>query len=192
MKTWWNWRPEKGWRETRGRRSNRKTQQTQGAGNGKGGLFTWGGIISFWDIEPECRTVHEDRSSHSEPSSVPSCHHDKKKINIDILPRHHWIIFLASSTQWTWVWVNSGSWWWTGRPGVLRFTGWQRVGQDWATEMNWNRLESSKETESAPATSTVNETAACPPSPIAKDPSALPSPTSPSAVSNSSCLFTGC
>ena len=40
-------------------------------------------------------------------------------------------------TQWTWVWVNSGSWWWTGRPGVLRFMGSQRVGHDWATELNW-------------------------------------------------------
>ena len=37
----------------------------------------------------------------------------------------------------TWVWVNSGSWWQTGRPGVLRFMGSQRVGHDWATELNW-------------------------------------------------------
>ena len=44
---------------------------------------------------------------------------------------------MASLTQWTWVWVNSGSWWWTGRPGVLRFMGLQRVGHDWATELNW-------------------------------------------------------
>ena len=36
-----------------------------------------------------------------------------------------------------WVWVNSGSWWWTGRPGVLQFMGLQRVGHDWATEPNW-------------------------------------------------------
>ena len=43
---------------------------------------------------------------------------------------HHW-------TRWTWVWVNSGSWWWTGRPGVLRFMGLQRVGHNWATELNW-------------------------------------------------------
>ena len=35
------------------------------------------------------------------------------------------------------VWVNSGSWWWTGRPGVLQPTGSQRVGHDWATELNW-------------------------------------------------------
>ena len=38
--------------------------------------------------------------------------------------------------QWTWVWVNSGSWWWTGRPGVLQFMGSQRVGHDWVTELN--------------------------------------------------------
>ena len=44
---------------------------------------------------------------------------------------------MASPTQWTWVWVNSGSWWWTGRPGVLWFMGSQRVGHDWATELNW-------------------------------------------------------
>ena len=48
-----------------------------------------------------------------------------------------WDGWMASSTQWTWTWVNSGSWWWTGRPGVLRFTGSQRVGHDWATELNW-------------------------------------------------------
>ena len=41
---------------------------------------------------------------------------------------------MASPTRWTWVWVNSGSWWWTGRPDVLRFMGSQRVRHDWATE----------------------------------------------------------
>ena len=45
--------------------------------------------------------------------------------------------WMASPTWCTWVWVNSGSWWWTGRPGVLRFVGSQRVGHDWATELNW-------------------------------------------------------
>ena len=48
-----------------------------------------------------------------------------------------WDSWTASPTQWTWVWVNSGSWWWTGRPGVLQSTAWQRVGHDWATELNW-------------------------------------------------------
>ena len=45
--------------------------------------------------------------------------------------------WMASPTQWTWVWVNSGSWWWTGRPGVLQSMGLQRVGHDWVTELNW-------------------------------------------------------
>ena len=48
-----------------------------------------------------------------------------------------WDGWMASPTQWTWVWVNSRSWWWTGRPGVLRFMGSQRVGHDWTTELNW-------------------------------------------------------
>ena len=49
-----------------------------------------------------------------------------------------WDGWVASLTRWTWVWVDSGSWWWTGRPGVLQFMGLQRVGHDWATELNWN------------------------------------------------------
>ena len=48
-----------------------------------------------------------------------------------------WDGWMASLTRWTWVWVNSGSWWWTGRPGVLQFMRSQRVGYDWATELNW-------------------------------------------------------
>ena len=49
-----------------------------------------------------------------------------------------WDGWMASPTQWTWVWVDSRSWWWTGRPGVLRFIGSQRVGHYWATELNWS------------------------------------------------------
>ena len=49
--------------------------------------------------------------------------------------------WMASPTQWTWVWVNSGSWWWTGRPGVLRFMGSQRVRHNWVTEQNWTELK---------------------------------------------------
>ena len=48
--------------------------------------------------------------------------------------RTRWL--MASPTQWTWVWVNSGSWWWTGRPGVLWPMGSQRVRYDWATELD--------------------------------------------------------
>ena len=46
--------------------------------------------------------------------------------------------WMASLTRWTWVWVNSRSWWWTGRPGVLQSMGSQRVRLDWATELNLN------------------------------------------------------
>ena len=48
-----------------------------------------------------------------------------------------WDGWMASLTWWTWVWVSSGSWWWTGRPGVLQSMGLQRVRRDWATELNW-------------------------------------------------------
>ena len=51
-----------------------------------------------------------------------------------------WDGWMASPTQWTWVWVNSGSWWWTGRPGMLQLMGSQRVRHDWATELNWAEL----------------------------------------------------
>ena len=54
-------------------------------------------------------------------------------ITYDATCRDGW---MASLTGWTWVWVNSRSWWWTGRPGMLRFMGSQRVGHDWATEQN--------------------------------------------------------
>ena len=51
-----------------------------------------------------------------------------------------WDGWMASLTWGTWVWVDSGSWWRTGRPGVLRFMGSQRVRHDWATELNWTEL----------------------------------------------------
>ena len=44
---------------------------------------------------------------------------------------------MALWMQWTWIWVSSGSWWWTGNPGVLQSIGSQRVGHDWVTELNW-------------------------------------------------------
>ena len=45
--------------------------------------------------------------------------------------------WMALPTQWTWVWIGSGNWWWTGKPGMLQSVGSQRVGHDWATELNW-------------------------------------------------------
>ena len=48
-----------------------------------------------------------------------------------------WDGWMASPTRWTWVWVSSRSWWWTGKPGLLQSMGSQRVGHDWVTELNW-------------------------------------------------------
>ena len=48
-----------------------------------------------------------------------------------------WDGWMASPTQWTWVWVNSGNWWWIGRSGMLQLMGSQRVGNNWVTELNW-------------------------------------------------------
>ena len=55
-----------------------------------------------------------------------------------------WDGWMASLTRWTWVWVNSGSWWWTGRPGVLRFMVSKRVGHDWVTDLIWSDKSNGK------------------------------------------------
>ena len=52
-----------------------------------------------------------------------------------------WDGWMASPTQWTWVWVSFGSWWWTGRPGVLQSMRSQRAGHDWATELSWTEVK---------------------------------------------------
>ena len=49
-----------------------------------------------------------------------------------------WDGLVVSLTRWTSLWASSGSWWWSGKPGVLQSMGLQRVGHDWATELNWN------------------------------------------------------
>ena len=51
-----------------------------------------------------------------------------------------WDGWMASLTWWTWVWVSSGSWWWTGKPGVLQSMGSERVGHNWETELNWTEF----------------------------------------------------
>ena len=48
-----------------------------------------------------------------------------------------WDGWMASPTWWTWIWASSGSWWWTGKAGVLQSMGSQRIGHDWVTELNW-------------------------------------------------------
>ena len=60
-----------------------------------------------------------------------------------------WDDWMASLTRWTWVWASSGRWWQTGKPGMLQSMGSQRVGHDWATELNW-RWKWSEITHSCP------------------------------------------
>ena len=48
-----------------------------------------------------------------------------------------WDDWMASPTQWTWVWIGSESWWWTGKPGMLQSMGSQRVRHNWVSELNW-------------------------------------------------------
>ena len=52
-----------------------------------------------------------------------------------------WDGWMASPTQWTWVWASSGHWWWTGRLGMLQSMGSQRVRHNCATELNWMHTE---------------------------------------------------
>ena len=49
-----------------------------------------------------------------------------------------WDSWMASPSRWTWVWVGSSSWWWTGKPGMLKSMGSQRVRHDWVTKLNWS------------------------------------------------------
>ena len=51
--------------------------------------------------------------------------------------QEYWSALPFRSLSWTWIWVNSGSWWWTGRPGVLQSLGLPRVGHNWETELSW-------------------------------------------------------
>ena len=55
-----------------------------------------------------------------------------------------WGGWMASLTRWAWFWASSRSWWWTGKPGALRFMGWQKVGLDWASELNWFLVRTKK------------------------------------------------
>ena len=52
-----------------------------------------------------------------------------------------WDDWVALPIWWTWVWASPGSWWWTGKPGMLQSMRLQRVGQDWATELNWGIIK---------------------------------------------------
>ena len=80
----------------------------------------------LWPPHAKCWLIGKD------PDAVRDWGQEEKGTTRDEMARWH-----HRNHEWTWVWVNSGSWWWTGRPGVLRFMGSQRVGHDRATELNW-------------------------------------------------------
>ena len=52
-----------------------------------------------------------------------------------------WDGWMASPTEWTWIWASSGTWWWTGKPGMLQSMASQKFGRDWVTELNWIFLD---------------------------------------------------
>ena len=62
-----------------------------------------------------------------------------------------WDGWMASLTWWTWVWVSSGNWWWTGKPDMLQSKASQRVTQDWMTELNWNKLNTVESFKTLPS-----------------------------------------
>ena len=87
-----------------------------------------------------CLPIHHLPPTHTCPHICVLCLHlfscpVSRFICIICQQRMRWL--MASRTLWRWVWVNSRSWWRTGRPGELRFMGLQRVGHDWAAELNW-------------------------------------------------------
>ena len=62
---------------------------------------------------------------------------DARRLKAEEGDNRGWDGWMAAPTRWTWVWASSGGWWWTRNPGMLQSMGLQKVGQDWATELNW-------------------------------------------------------
>ena len=85
-------------------------------------LYQWANMLATWCEEP----THWKRPWCSERVKAGGEGDDRG-----------WDGWMASPTQWTWVWASSGSWWWTRRPGGLQSMGSQRVGDDSAIELNW-------------------------------------------------------
>ena len=95
-------------------------------------------FIGRTDVEAEIPTLCPPDSKNwliwKDPDAGKDWRWEEKGMTEDELVGWHQL------TQWTWVWVNSGNWWWTGRPGVLQSMGSQRVRHDWAAELSWAEL----------------------------------------------------
>ena len=104
------------------RRSNQSILKETSPGYSSEGLML---KLQFWPPHVKSWLIGKD------PDAERNWGQEEKGTTEDEMAGwHHWL-------DRCWVWVNSGSWWWTGRPGVLRFMGSQRVGHDWATELKW-------------------------------------------------------
>ena len=97
----------------------------------------WKEIPCSWIGEILLKCPYYPRQSINAMQTLSKYPSHLKKFYIFQLEDNFTHDILASSTRCTWVWVNSGSWWWTGRPGMLWFMGSQRVGHDLVTELNW-------------------------------------------------------
>ena len=91
------------------------------------------GYLSAWETDATAtRQAHARENTHWKR---PRCW-ERLKEGGEVDDKG-WDDCIASLTQWTWVWASSMCWWWTGKPGMWQSIGSQRVGHDWATELNW-------------------------------------------------------
>ena len=95
--------------------------------------FLYERLLSNEEIAPKENNWAKNRLIWKDPDAGKDWKREEKGVT-------GWDGWTASPTQWTWVWVNSRSWWWTGRPGVLQSVGSQRVGQ--TERLNWNQIMS--------------------------------------------------
>ena len=102
------------------------------------GLSGEGQNVVLWRREWQTTSVFLPWESHEQYEKAKNrTLKDEPPRSVGAQYAKRWVAFL---TQWTWIWVDSGSWCWTGRPGMLQFMGLQSIGPDWMTELNWTQI----------------------------------------------------
>ena len=99
-------------------------------------LLAW--KISCTEEPGRLQSMGSQRAEHDWVTSLSLCCWERLNVGGEG-DDGRWDGWMASLTQWTWVWVNSRSWWWTGRPGMLQSMGLQTVGHNWATELEGHK-----------------------------------------------------